>query len=159
MKICTGCGQEFPATAEYFYTDRGRKTGLTPRCRICLYKQSSEYDKSDRGKRKRKQYHEQHNSRDCKNYYATVKGHLRVIFNTMVRRCSNPADKSYKYYGGRGIMVRFTSDEFLSYVINGLQADPRGLTIDRIDNDGDYEPGNIRFVTMKVNRNNRGDCK
>lgn len=159
MKTCPGCEQEFSATTEYFYTDRNRKSGLTPRCKVCLRRQSSAYDKSDRGKQKRKQWGQQHNSKKCKDYYATANGHLRVIFNAMLRRCYNPNCKDYKYYGKRGIKVCFTSNGFVNYVINVLHVDPRGLTIDRIDNDGNYEPGNIRFVTMKVNRNNRGDCK
>ncbi|KKN17951.1 hypothetical protein LCGC14_0960590 [marine sediment metagenome] len=152
MKTCPGCKQKFPVTAEYFYTDRNRKTGLTPRCKGCLRKQTSTYAKSDRGRRKRKQY----NSKHCKNYYATVNGHLRIIFNAMLQRCYNPNCKDYKYYGRRGIKVCFTSDGFVNYVVNVLHVDPRDLTIDRIDNDGNYEPDNIRFVTMRENNKNKG---
>lgn len=89
-------------------------------------------------------------------YGQTVKGHLRSTFNSMKQRCHNPKMHNYHRYGGRGIKTKFKNvNEFIDYVLNELKADPRGLTIDRINNDGNYEPGNIRFVTMKVNRNNR----
>ena len=45
------------------------------------------------------------------------------------------------------------------YVIDELRVDPRGLQIDRIDNDGHYEKGNIRFVTCVENNNNRCNSK
>ena len=65
-------------------------------------------------------------------------------------------NKSYKNYGGRGIKVKFACfEDFFDYVVNELRADPRGLTIDRIDNDGDYERGNIRFVSQVENLQNR----
>ena len=78
----------------------------------------------------------------------------------MKERCSNPKRKAYERYGGRGIKCLFNSpDEFINYVINELQIDPRGLQIDRINNNGHYEPGNIRFVTSKINNNNRRNSK
>lgn len=94
--------------------------------------------------------------RSGKKYYATVRGHLNSVFKAAKRRCNNRDDRSYKNYGGRGIKVYFkTFNDFINYVVNVLQVDPRGLTIDRIDNDGDYEPGNIRFVTNLKNQQNK----
>lgn len=84
-------------------------------------------------------------------YCATTKGHLRRIYATMKQRCENPNNNSYPNYGGRGIEVRFTSDEFVDYVMHVLRQDPRGLTIDRIDSDGHYEPGNIWFCVAAKN--------
>jgi len=82
---------------------------------------------------------------------------LRNRYSNILSRCNNPGHSAYKYYGGRGIQVNFEScDEFVDYVIDVLQIDPRGLDIDRIDNDGNYEPGNIRFVTHKENLQNKG---
>lgn len=43
----------------------------------------------------------------------------------------------------------------MNYVVDILKVDPRGFDIDRIDNNGHYEKGNIRFVTHKENCNNR----
>ncbi len=106
------------------------------------------YNKTENGKAAIKRGH--------KKYYATLRGHLQNVFKTARRRCDNCADRSYKNYGGRGIQCLFQSfDEFYEYVINVLRVDPRGLTIDRIDNDGNYEPGNIQFVTHRENQQNK----
>ena len=89
-------------------------------------------------------------------YYNSLSGYLRNIFSAMCNRCNNPNNKRYKYYGARGIKVKFASfDEFYNYVIYELKAKPRGLTIDRIDNDDHYEKGNIRFVTRAENNRTR----
>lgn len=91
-----------------------------------------------------------------KKYRKTIKGHLIYCFHNIIARCNNSKHKSYKNYGGRGIKCLFKSfDEFIDYVVNELQVDPRGLTIDRIDNDGYYERGNIRFITQAENNRNR----
>lgn len=94
--------------------------------------------------------------RNHKKYYSTVNGRLRQCFSGIKQRCNNPKHLSYKNYGGRGIKCFFKSPkEFIDYVTNELQVDPRGLTIDRIDNDGHYERGNIQFVTNAVNQSHR----
>ena len=108
------------------------------------------YGKNNRGKINTRR------GRTIKKYYATINGHLRRVFNSMNQRCNNSNHVGFKYYGGRGIENKFEStDEFVGYVINELKVDPRGLHIDRIDNDGCYEKGNIRFVTAAINNGNR----
>jgi hypothetical protein len=80
-----------------------------------------------------------------------------VIYG-MIKRCTNPNNKDFPLYGGRGIKVceEWTNDRvsFFNWALaNGYEA---GLTIDRIDNNRGYEPSNCRWVTMKVqNRNKR----
>lgn len=85
---------------------------------------------------------------------------LRIKYYHLEYRCNNPNHPAYNDYGGRGIQNLFISQfNFLSYAINELHitqfSQIDGLQIDRIDNNGNYEPGNIRFVTLKVNSNNR----
>lgn len=100
--------------------------------------------------------HKVEKARNSKKYRSTLIGCLRERFNRIKERCNDPRHPRYKDYGGRGIRCLFnTSDEFIDYVTNELKIDPRGLQVDRIENNGNYEPGNIRFVTPKVNCSNR----
>ena len=79
------------------------------------------------------------------------------VWNSMKQRCCNPNIKIYKWYGGRGIRVCDEWLDFNPFLIfaesNGYKI---GLELDRIDNNGNYEPGNCRFVDHTTNvRNSR----
>lgn len=81
---------------------------------------------------------------------------LLVCINDARHRCTNPKAKSYYNYGGRGITVKFKDNaEFLAHLITLDGYDNPNLQLDRENNNGHYEPGNLRFVTPKVNINNR----
>jgi hypothetical protein len=68
-------------------------------------------------------------------------------------RCTNPKDKYWKDYGGRGIEFRFTSfEEFFAEL--GTRPTP-AHSLDRIDNNGHYEPGNVRWATKAEQNANR----
>ena len=79
----------------------------------------------------------------------------------MVSRCHNKNDKSFRYYGGRGIAVcaewrgRGGYDAFCRYLTTTIGPRPRTYQIDRIDNTRGYERGNIKWSTAKENSNNR----
>lgn len=74
------------------------------------------------------------------------------------RRCTNRRDRRWKDYGGRGIKFRFASlVHFMESV--GRKPSPDHV-LDRIDNDGNYEPGNVRWATVLESMNNKrhGGC-
>lgn len=80
---------------------------------------------------------------------------LYRVWRAMINRCTNPNQKSYERYGQRGIRV---CDKWLTF--EGFLEDmgasyQEGLTLDRIDVNGDYEPSNCRWVSMKKQSNNR----
>lgn len=81
---------------------------------------------------------------------------LYNIWTNMKRRCFNPKDKGFRNYGSRGIRVcdEWMNDynKFREWSLSHGYSD--NLTIDRINNDGDYEPSNCRWTTMQVQSNN-----
>lgn len=79
------------------------------------------------------------------------------IWNTMLQRCNNPSQESYKNYGGRGIAVcdrwrkfeNFREDLYESYLAHSEEFGKGNTTIDRIDVQGNYEPNNVRWATHR----------
>lgn len=71
------------------------------------------------------------------------------------QRCSNPKNLMYRHYGGRGIRICDRWSESFEAFLEDMGFAPPGTSIDRIDNDGDYEPGNCRWTTRDVQGKNR----
>lgn len=84
-------------------------------------------------------------------YYCVDCQVLLRLWSNIKSRCSNPNASGYERYGGRGIKVCATwaisFDAFYTWVVKHLGYRPAGHTFDRIDNDGNYEPGNVRWST------------
>lgn len=118
------------------------KSGSTNSCGCLRKERMSEYNKINRTKH--------------------GKSHLKIydVWYGMIKRCTNADNKDYPRYGGRGVKV---FDEWLNFesfyewsMSNGYKED---LELDRINNDGNYEPSNCKWVTRKIQNNNRCNNK
>jgi hypothetical protein len=79
--------------------------------------------------------------------YAVSDHPLYTTHNQMIARCTNPRTHSYKNYGGRGVRVCKRWLDFRNFVVDmGPKPSPKH-TLERVNNDGDYEPGNCVWAT------------
>jgi hypothetical protein len=76
------------------------------------------------------------------------------VWKDMRARCRNPNDSDFADYGGRGISVCERWDDFPAFLAD-MGERPGGTTLDRIDVDGNYEPGNCRWASGKAQANNK----
>ncbi len=84
---------------------------------------------------------------------------IYYIYNNMINRCEREKDKRYSNYGKRGISVcdewKQSFQSFFNWALsNGYD---ETLTLDRIDVDGNYDPNNCRWTTIKEQENNRSN--
>lgn len=82
---------------------------------------------------------------------------LYNTFKLMKNRCNNPDADKYDYYGGRGIKVcdRWLGDDGFKNFLKDMGERPKGYTLDRINNDGNYELTNCRWATITEQNKNR----
>lgn len=105
----------------------------------------------------------------CGCYHAEISGTLNYkhghsqkgiyrSYKEMVRRCTDPRHIGWKTYGGRGIKVcQRWLDDIENFITDMGPTWKKGLSIERRENDGNYEPGNCYWATMKQQNNNKSD--
>ena len=133
------CGKEIFATSAHLQSLGTRSCG-------CLQKETA----ATLGHKHTKHGHALNSKKRTREY---------ISWDGMKQRCMNSKHPRFKYYGGRGIKVcqdwKRSFENFLNYLkTNSMHPKPAGLSIDRIDNDGNYEPGNIRWATQSQQVNN-----
>lgn len=89
-------------------------------------------------------------------FHSADEKRLHSVWSDMKRRCKNPSRKNYPHYDGRGITVCPEWEDFNNFyewaIANGYS---QGLSLDRINNNGNYEPDNCKWSTVKEQNDNR----
>lgn len=86
----------------------------------------------------------------------TKQSPLYVTWARMLGRCRNPNNTKYPQYGGRGISVCERWHTFVSFA-EDMGPKPDGMSLDRIDVNGNYEPGNCRWATDQEQQRNKNN--
>lgn len=89
----------------------------------------------------------------CSSASSVSRTKIYKIWTSMKQRCGNPNDKGFKYYGARGILVCDRWKEFKNFY-EDMGDIPEGKSLDRIDNNGNYEKDNCRWATHKQQSRN-----
>ena len=154
-KRCNMCGAHRDLTQFH-----KKSKGYSHICKECHRVQCREYNATHREERKelRQVYNEVHRESiledarvRAREYLKAPSVRLRCIWHNMMRRCYNPAANNYKWYGGRGIQVCHRWHDQSKFIEDNLPLYQIGLSMDRLDNNGEYSFENIEWVTKQKN--------
>jgi hypothetical protein len=97
----------------------------------------------------------QKSCKTCRPLLNTKHGHSSkpyyFVWQAMIQRCENPNNKKYPIYGGKGITVYGKWKTFKGFWQDNKTLYAKGLTIDRIDSSGNYEPSNVQWISLGEN--------
>lgn len=149
-RVCTKCGIEKPIIYFSFRKDKNNYHSI---CKLCLNLINKKYRKENKNNIAIK---DRIRAKIRKSLYPW-KGTLTGI----KQRCNNPKNCNYKEYGQRGIKCLITEEELKFLWFRDKAYSMKQPSIDRIDNDGDYELSNCRFIELKINSGRSGykHCK
>jgi hypothetical protein len=91
--------------------------------------------------------------------HGLTKSNVYIVWYNMVRRCHNPTDVALKNPGGRGIEVCERWRRSVSDFAADMGPRPDGYCIERINNDGNYEPGNCKWVSLQERAQNKQNTR
>jgi len=151
-KICTKC-KKYKSLTE-FVKDKYKKSGYTSDCKECRSIAGKIYSKSHRSKiNEYRQKYRKQNLNKVRKQDKEARKRLPWIYtlSDIRKRCENKNCKRYIDYGGRGIKCLITSEELKELLFRDKAYEMKRPSIDRIDNDGNYEINNCQYLELKIN--------
>lgn len=148
VKFCTKCkGKKLFSD---FNRDSSKKDGYNPNCKVCrrIYYQKNKKVVLD----KNKVFYQVNKQR----ILSTLKEYRhkypwRQCFSDIKQRCNNIKNKDYKYYGGKGIKCLISKEEIKFLWFRDRAYLMKQASIDRTNNNGNYELNNCKFIEMEIN--------